>query len=320
MRYRPLGRTGLMVSEIGFGAWGIGGVTPGATSYGATDDGVSLAALRRAVDLGVTFYDTSNVYGDGHSEELIGRAFAGMRDRVVLATKAGRRDYATDSCSPADLRASLEGSLKRFGTDYVDLLQLHADTIGPEGYGVAMDTFRRLKAEGKVRACGISAKSPEQAVSAIRDFGAEVVQVNFNLVDQRAVDSGLLGVAAEAGVGVIARTPLCFGMLSGKLSAAVEFPPGDHRAAWSREQIARWIEASRMFVDGIAESAAVTGAQVALRFCLSQPEISTVIPGMMAPAEVEENVRASDAGPLAAADLARIGEIYRGNEFFVRRR
>src|SRR5215831_9474916 len=126
MKYRPLGQTGLTVSEIGFGSWGIGGVTAGATSYGKVGDSDSRDALRRAFDLGVTFYDTSNLYGAGHSENLIGQAFGRCRERVVIATKAGRSDYATEAYAPEAIRASVEGSLRRLRTDYVDVVQLHS--------------------------------------------------------------------------------------------------------------------------------------------------------------------------------------------------
>jgi aryl-alcohol dehydrogenase-like predicted oxidoreductase len=126
MKYRPLGRTGLSVSEIGFGCWGLGGVTPGATSYGEVDDAASLKALHRALDLGITFYDTSNLYGDGHSEELLGEAFTGRRDKVVIATKAGRSTYDTEAYTPAELRRSVEASLRRLRSDYVDVVQVHS--------------------------------------------------------------------------------------------------------------------------------------------------------------------------------------------------
>lgn len=321
MKYRSLGRTGLTVSEIGFGGWGIGGVTPGATSYGEVDDALSLRALHRALDLGITFFDTSNLYGNGHSEELIGEAFAGRRDKVVIATKAGRSAYDTETYEPSELRRSVEASLRRLRSDYVDVVQVHS----PSSMDVLMQhdvmgTLGRLKSEGKIRAVGISVKAPGESVPAIRELGAEVVQVNFNLVDQRASEGEVLTVARELGAGVIARTPLCFGMLSGKVASETVFDARDHRSLWSKAQIARWIEASAMFVQAVVEKGRQTPAQVALRFCLSYPEISSTIPGMLNPPEVEENAAASDRGPLVPADLDRIVQIYRNNDFFVRKR
>ena len=166
MDYRPLGSTGMTVSAVGFGAWGIGGCTPGATSYGETDDAESLRALNEAFDRGITFYDTSNVYGNGHSEELIGACFEGRRRDIVIATKAGiTPSYRGYDFSPPALRASLEASLRRLRTDYVDVLQLH--NAGPDdvaGRADVFDMLERLVDEGKVRAWGISTPSPEDAM------------------------------------------------------------------------------------------------------------------------------------------------------------
>ena len=321
VRTRPLGATGITVSDIGFGAWGIGGATAGATSYGATDDGRSLDALTRAFDLGITFYDTSNAYGDGHSEHLIGRAFAGRRDRVVIATKAGfpRFDQPQDF-SPGHLRASLEASLRRFDTDHVDLFQLHSPPIAlVRERGEIIETLRALVTEGKARAFGISVKAPDDARVAIEELGFPVVQLNLNLVDQRAWDTGLLDLAAARGVGIITRTPLCFGLLAGKVAPDTVFDPADHRSAWPKAQIARWIEGSRLFVAAVAGRTRQTPAQVALRFCLSHPAVSSTIPGILAPAEAEENAAASALGPLSADEIAEIRRIYAGETFFVGR-
>ena len=321
MKYRPLGRTGLSVSEIGFGCWGIGGVTAGATSYGEVDDAISLKALDRALDLGVNFYDTSNLYGDGHSEELLGQAFGRRRDKVIIATKAGRNSYDIEAYSPADLRKSVEGSLRRLCTDYVDVVQVHSpSSIDALKQTEAMATLNRLKGEGKIRAVGVSVKAPAEGVPAIKELGAEVIQVNFNLVDQRASEGNVMAVAEQNGVGVIGRTPLCFGMLSGKVAPEMVFDARDHRSLWSKEQIARWIEASGMFVRAVAAEGGQSDAQVALRFCLSYPGLSSTIPGMLRPEEVEEDADASRLGPLAPADLERIVDVYRNNDFFVRRR
>lgn len=319
MKYRRLGRTGLEVSEVGFGAWGIGGITAGATSYGAADDEVSSDALRHALDRGVTFYDTSNVYGYGHSEALIGEAFKGRRERVVIATKAGRIDYDREDYSGPQLRRSLEGSLKRLQTDHVDVLQLHSPPISVlQEDGDIAPTLARLLEEGKLRAYGISVRSPADGIAAIRDFGFSVVQINLNLLDQRAMDTGLLALAAERGVGIVARTPLSFGFLSGRVGPDTRFDPSDHRSAWPREQIERWVEGSEAFMTALAREGQ-TRAQLAIRFCLSHPTVSTTIPGMMKRAEVEENAAASDLGPLQAAELAEVSRIYSSMTFFVSR-
>ncbi len=318
MRYRTLGDTGLVVSEVGFGAWGIGGQSPGATSYGPTHDDASRDALRRAFDCGVTFYDTANVYGDGHSEELIGEVFRERRDQVVIATKAGRPAYADPpDYSGAGLRRSLEGSLRRLGTDYVDLLQLHDPPLATLQDGDALTTLVRLRAEGKVRVAGISVRSPDEGLRAVRDLGLRVAQVNLNLIDQRACENGLLALAAQRGAGVIARTPLCFGLLSGRVAPDTLFDPSDHRSRWPRPQIARWAEASRLFIAAVAERERQTRAQLALRFCLSLPGVSTVIPGMLTAAQVVENAAASDLGPLGVPALAEIARVYGSQTFFL---
>jgi aryl-alcohol dehydrogenase-like predicted oxidoreductase len=319
MRYRPLGKTGLTVSEIGFGAWGIGGPSPGATSYGPTDDALSLRTLAHALERGITFYDTSNAYGNGHSEALLGQAFKACRADIVLATKAGfpRFDQEQDF-SPAALRASLEGSLQRLQTDRVDLFQLHSPPIAllrddPR----ILETLRALVAEGKARAFGLSVRAPEDGLVAIRELGFPVIQVNLNLLDQRALDTGLLALAETHGTAVIARTPLSFGMLSGHVQADTVFDPRDHRSRWPRAQIERWLDGSRQFVAALAQDDRITPAQVALRYCLSLPAIAAAIPGMLRPAEVDDNAAASDLGPLAPAALEAAARLYAGTDFMV---
>ena len=169
MRYRPLGKTGLQVSEIGFGAWGIGGRTVEQTSYGDTDDRTSLAALDRALERGITFFDTSAAYGNGHSEALIGQAVRGKRSRAVIATKAGYEawDQAPDF-SPSAIVASTERSLARLGTDYLDLLQLHNPPLDVVTAPAVREALAGLVQSGKIRAWGVSAKGPEEALQALR--------------------------------------------------------------------------------------------------------------------------------------------------------
>ena len=318
MRYRSLGETGLTVSEVGFGAWGIGGQTAGATSYGPTSDDASRDALRRAFERGITLYDTANVYGDGHSEALIGEVFRTRRHRIVIATKAGRPVYADcPDYSGAELRRSLEGSLRRLGTDYVDLFQLHDPPPAALREGDTLATLDRLRTEGKIRAVGVSVRTPDDGLAVVRDLGLRAVQVNLSLIDQRARENGLAALAAERGAGLIARTPLCFGLLSGRVAPDALFDPSDHRSAWPRPQIARWAEASRLFFAAVAERERQTPAQLALRFCLSFPGVATVIPGMLTTAEVEENAAAADLGPLAADDLAEIARVYDSHTFFL---
>ncbi len=320
MKYRALGTSGLTVSEIGFGAWGIGGRSAGETSYGATDDNRSRAALARALDRGITFYDTAPAYGDGHSEALIGQAFGGKRDRVVIATKAGLDSFTTPpDFSPAALRRSLEGSLARLKSDYVDLFQLHNPP--PDLFVTAPESHDELEAlvrEGKARAFGVSVKSPEEAMTVLAQHPIASVQVNLNMLDIRAVDSGLFEAASHAGTGIIARTPLSFGFLSGAVTADTKFPEGDHRRRWSRAQLARWVEGAEAMHEAAAVPLDHSRSEAALRFCLSFPAVSAVIPGILTPEEADENAAASDRGPLTDTARERILTLNRQRDFFVR--
>src|SRR3989338_3843598 len=228
MNYRQLGATGLKVSEIGFGGWGIGGVANGAVAYGPTDDRESVDALQRAFDLGINFYDTSDVYGYGHSEALIGAVFKRVRTKVTIASKVGflRADGPQDFSS-RHIRTAIEQSLRRLQTDYIDLYQLHSPPIMllESDVGI-MHTLESLRKEGKIRALGISVRSPDDGLIAIRKFGFKCVQVNFSLLDQRAVENELMELCKARNVGLICRTPLCFGFLSGKYSAESVFDGG----------------------------------------------------------------------------------------------
>ncbi len=318
MKYRALGSTGLTVSAIGFGGWGIGGRTEGATSYGKTDDAVSRRALASAFKRGITFFDTSPAYGDGRSERLIGDVFRGRRERIVIATKAGYRSWAaTPDYSPAAIRASVEGSLARLATDYVDLLQLHnapAELLRDRPEIVA--ALEDLRKAGKIRAWGLSAKSPDDGVAAIRKNGASVVQANLSMLDVRALTSGLVEAALTAKAGLIARTPLCFGFLSG--GAAARFAPGDHRAAWPERQIARWREGAELMFTKAAPAAAKDRADTALRFCLSVPGVASVIPGILTPEEAERNAAVGDLPPLPAHQYEAVLALNRTHAFFIR--
>jgi aryl-alcohol dehydrogenase-like predicted oxidoreductase len=321
MRYRTLGSTGIRVSEIGFGTWGIGGNAGGAVAYGPTDDRESRRAILAALDRGVNFFDTADFYGFGHSESVLGDALRGVRDRVVIASKAGMVDlHGAQDFSAGYLRQSLERSLSRLGTDYVDLYQLHSPPIETlrrnEG---TLETLVRLQRDGKIRAFGISARSPEDALVAIREFRFESVQVNFNLVDQRAAENGLFDLCRQDNVGVIVRTPLCFGFLTGKVDAESGFDSSDHRLRWSVEQRRRWADSVRAFVSALGQRRSQTPAQIALRFCLSFGAVSSVIPGMLTVGEVEENTYTSVLGELDERDRSALSGAYRSGDFFVGR-
>jgi aryl-alcohol dehydrogenase-like predicted oxidoreductase len=318
MNYRRLGTTGIEVSEIGFGAWGIGGATEGLTSYGATDDDVSLAALRRAIDVGITFFDTSSVYGYGRSEELIGEALRHDRDRAVIATKAGftswngKPDFSADA-----IVRSCEQSLARLRCDYVDLLQLHNPDLATIARDDVISALSRLVRQGKARAWGLSMQAPADALAALPLVQPTTLQVNLNMMDLRALECGLLEAARAQGVGIIARTPLCFGFLSRTVRPNTAFPDGDHRRRWSPEQILSWCDGAESVLAAVQRPSGSTATQTALRFCLSFPEVSTVIPGMLKPGEVDENAQASGLGPLPVAAIEAVQALNRRQSFFV---
>lgn len=318
MQYRILGATGLRVSEIGFGAWGIGGDAKGAVAYGPTDDGESKKALRHAFDAGVNFFDTADFYGFGHSEEVLGAGLAAIRSHVIIATKVGMLDAAgNQDFSTGHIRRSLEQSLKRLGTDYIDLYQLHSPPISlVESNGEILDCLKSLQREGKIRSIGISVRSPAEGLVAA-NLGFQCLQVNFNLLDQRAAENGLFEICQKKNIGVIGRTPLCFGFLTGQYTSQNKFAESDHRNRWKPAQRDKWAGAYPMFLSALRDPGTQTPAQFALRFCLSFPAISSVIPGMLTAAHVDDNTPASNLGVLTDAERLAIMGIYKENDFFL---
>ena len=318
MKLRKLGSTGISVSEIGFGAWGIGGWEPGQLSYGPVDENTALDALHAAIEKGITFFDTSPLYGEGNSEILVGRAVKQQRERVVIATKAGYSKFSSpQDFSPNAINQSVEGSLRRLQTDYIDLLQLHDPTIeilGPNGR--IRDVLENLVEEGKIRTYGVSLKNPIDALTVIKEFEFPVVQVNFNMLDLRALECGLLDQAAKMGSGLIARTPLCFGFLTGEFSNNHTFPENDHRSRWDRDQINRWVQGANAVQEACKETGEINNIIAALRFCLSFQEVSTVIPGIMNRSQAELNATASDKQSFTQDLIDQIREINRNSDFY----
>ncbi len=297
MEYRTLGKSGIQVSEIGFGAWGIGG-------WGERDDAQARRALRRAFELGVSFYDTALGYGNGHSEKLIGEAFKKERGQVVIASKIPPKTFRwpvrpgepLSSTFPADwIIANTEQSLKNLGSDYLDLIQLHAWTDEYTFQDEWLEAFRRLKEQGKVRAFGVSVNDwdPYGGVSLARSGLADSIQVIYNIFEQRPAEK-LLPAAIQGQTGIIVRVPFEEGLLTGAFTPGYQFAKGDWRADWlTPERLAEAtprLEALQAFLAPDRPSLAV----LALKFCLSHPAVSTVIPGMRRVANVEANTPASD--------------------------
>ncbi|GIX49508.1 MAG: general stress protein [Candidatus Tectimicrobiota bacterium] len=308
MQYRRLGKTGLQVSEIGFGAWAIGGNKHG-HSYGPTDNAESLRAIARALDLGCTFFDTADIYGHGLSEKLLGQALQKRRHQCVIATKVGNDFYHGRFRKNFDadyIRFALEKSLKRLRTDYIDLYQLHNPPLmlleRAEHYAV----LDELKQQGKIRAYGVSVHDPYEGMMAIYSGKPEVIQVTYNVLRPEAREE-LFPLAQAHDVGIIVREPLANGLLTGKYTAEAAFAEGDFRAAWPREYLAALVEMVNK-VRFLARAGERTLAQAALRFVLDEPAVSVVIPGIKTVAQAEENLAASHLPPLSAAERAAIRE------------
>lgn len=314
MNHRILGRTGLLVSEIGFGAWAIGGQQEGARrSYGPTDDTVSLAALERAAELGGNFIDTADAYGVGHSETLVGRFLAGRRDRVIVATKFGHfpfADPARRTPTPANIRSCLEDSLRRLGTDYIDLYQCHECPLAAaQAYDVA-GTMESLRTEGKIRHAGLSVYGARQIRQAARgEFGAvfSTIQESYNVTTLLFREA--LHEAAAAGLGLIVREPLGNGLLSGRWTGREDWGLKHARGIRAPDQTAMRVEFARRageFLPGPRRSL----VQALIRFSLQDVPASVAIPGCKTPAQVEENFGAADSPPLSAADLAAVHRVH----------
>ena len=277
MKYRTLGKTGLKVSEIGFGAWAIGGNAFG-NSYGPTDDKTSVDAVRKALDLGCNFFDTADAYGHGHSEELIGKALKDRRDDAVIATKAGAdfyHDPARMNFSPDYLAFALGKSLERLQTDHVDLYQLHNPPIQLLRNGKIFEGLERLLDSGKARYYGISIHDPEEGILAIKNGRPSTIQVVFNILRQEAKNK-LFQAARDNDVAIIAREPLSNGFLSGKFTDDSTFPAGDIRFNFPRSYFHALVKASQQLK--FLQSGTRTLAQAALRFVLDHKEVSVTIP------------------------------------------
>jgi len=315
MKYRDLGRTGWKVSEVSFGAWAIGG------AWGKVDDSESIAALNKAIDMGVNFIDTADVYGDGHSEQLIANVLKGRRETIHVATKAGRRldPHTADGYNARNLTSFIERSLRNLQTDCLDLVQLHCPPTEvyyrPEVFG-ALDDLARA---GKIRYYGVSVEKVEEALKAIEYPNVQTVQIIFNMFRRRPSEL-FFGEAKRRKVGILARVPLASGLLTGKMSRQTAFADDDHRN-FNRHGESFDVGETFAGVDYETGLAAVeelkklvpsgaTMAQFALRWILMFDAVSCVIPGAKRPSQTEDNVHAADLAPLSEATMVRAQDIY----------
>jgi aryl-alcohol dehydrogenase-like predicted oxidoreductase len=315
MEYRELGRTGWRVSAISFGAWAIGG------AWGSVDDRDSLAALHHALELGVNFIDTADVYGDGRSERLIAQLRRERREPFYVATKAGRRlePHTPAGYNRQNLTDFVERSLKNLDSEAIDLLQLHCPPTEvyymPEVFGILDD----LVGEGKLRHYGVSVEKVEEALKAIEYPGVQSVQIIFNIFRQRPAEL-FFREAQRRKVGILARVPLASGLLAGKMTRSATFADDDHRnynrygESFDRGETFSGVdfETGLQAVEELRPlvPAGASMAQFALRWILNFEAVTCAIPGAKRPGQVEENVAAGDLQTLSSTTMAKVEEIY----------
>jgi len=316
VKRRTLGSTGYSVSEIGYGGWGLG-----ADMWRGVDEAQAREALRAAVDQGVTFFDTALAYGSGHSERLIGEV---LRDeiragRALVATKVpplnqewpGRANRPLAAVFPTrHIVASTETSLKNLGVDALSLQQLHVwhdAWLADPTWGECHAQMARLKREGKVLHWGISINdhAPETALRVLQDPLFETAQVIYNVYD-RSPERALFGLARSKRLGIIVRVPFDEGALTGQIRATTVFPPGDWREEYFSGDRRAEAERRGQALAQLLGQEVETLPELALRFCLSSPAVSTVIPGMRRPAHVRQNAAASAKGPLSRRLLSQL--------------
>jgi aryl-alcohol dehydrogenase-like predicted oxidoreductase len=316
MEYRPLGRTGWNISEIGFGAWGIGG-----DAWGPTNDEESLAALNKAIDLGVNFIDTADVYGEGRSERLIAQVRKQRREQIIVATKAGRKlnPHVAGGYNRQNLTSFVEQSLRNLQTDALDLLQLHCPPSEvyemPEVFGILDDLMK----QGKIRYYGVSVERVDEALKAVTYPHVQSVQIIFNMFRLKPAEQ-FFPAARERQVGILARVPLASGLLTGKYRSDTQFAPNDHRSynrhgeAFDQGETFSGVdyETGLQAVEELRPLVppGATLAQLALRWILMFPEVTSAIPGAKNPRQAEDNVRAANLPPLSPAAMHQAQEVY----------
>lgn len=309
MKYRMLGRTGLSVSEIGYGMWGV-------ADWTGSDDAESLLSLQRAVDLGCTFFDTAWAYGDGHSERLLGEVVRNNPDRkLITATKVppknrqwpSRREHTLDDCYPPDyVREYVGRSLANTGLECIDVMQLHTWEDAWLSDDRWVSALKEEKADGRIGAIGISLNrwEPWNGVEAVRSGLVDCVQVIYNIFDQNPQDV-LFPACREHGVGVIARVPFDEGSLTGTLTVDSTWPDDDWRSSYF---VPENLRSSVEHADALRPllPKGMSMPEMALRFILGEPVVSTVIPGMRKLRHVEGNMATSDAGLLGEELMAQL--------------
>jgi aryl-alcohol dehydrogenase-like predicted oxidoreductase len=306
---RKLGKSGIEVTKIGLGLWAIGG-----SWWGPTDDADSLSTIDAAMDGGITFFDTSDVYGDGHSEELLGRAMKGRRDRFIVATKIGWQGFDGEHNRSAydtveKLIAGVESNLRRLQTDHVDVIQNHIGYREPN-MEVFVEGFQRLQRDGKVRAYGVSTSDFQYLQAFNADGSCATLQIDYSILN-RTPETDIFPYCQEQDIGVIVRGPLAMGILTGKFSADSEFVGDDFRKRWQENP-----EEHEGFVRDLAKVVQLRPlakdrslAQLALQFVMAHPAVSAVIPGAKNVRQLTDNLQAALLPPLTTEELAQIDAV-----------
>ena len=315
MEYRELGRTGWKVSSLSFGAWAIG------ADWGSVDDAESFAALNRSIDLGVNFFDTADVYGDGRSERLLAKLRQQYHEKIYIATKAGRRlnPHEAQGYNRANLTAFVERSLRNLKTETLDLLQLHCPPTQVYYMPGVFDVLDGLVQEGKLKYYGVSVEKVEEALKAIDYPNVQTVQIIFNMFRQRPAEL-FFEQAKLRKVGILARVPLASGLLTGKLRPDSRFAKDDHRAynrageSFDRGETFSGVDYTTG-LQAVADLKAVCPAgmsmtQFALRWILMFEAVTCAIPGAKRPAQVDENFSAGDLPPLSTESMDQVRKIY----------
>ncbi|ADU32414.1 aldo/keto reductase [Evansella cellulosilytica] len=315
MNYRQLGNTDLKVSELSFGTWAIGG------SWGKTNDTESINGLHRAMDAGVNFFDTADVYGDGHAEKLLAKATKGKEDEIHIATKFCRAGdiFDPNTYSEEAVKAFCENSLKRLERERIDLYQIHCPPFEILKDGKVFEVLDKLQKEGKVRHYGVSVETVEEGLFCLENPNVKALQVIFNIFRQKPLEQ-LFPAAKEKGVGILARVPLASGLLTGKFKKDTSFEADDHRNFNKDGEAFNVGEtfAGLPFNKGVELSEELRWigegrgnmTKAALRWILDQEEVTTVIPGFKTVAQVEDNLAATEVPAFTAEELRKLTEFY----------
>ncbi|HBY61820.1 MAG TPA: aldo/keto reductase [Solibacterales bacterium] len=316
MKYRSLGRTGWQISTIGLGAWAIGG------SWGAVNDDESLATIHKAIDLGVNFIDTADVYGMGRSERLVGQVLRERRgERIYVATKAGRRltPHTAEGYNARNLTSFVEDSLRHLGTETIDLLQLHCPPTAVYRTPAVFDSLDALVAAGKLRHYGVSVETVEEALLAMDHPGVQSIQIIYNAFRLKPAEA-VFPMAKAKGVGILARVPLASGLLTGRIGPGTQFASDDHRnfnrhgEAFDVGETFSGVElgAALQAVEEIRRlaPAGVALGVFALRWILMEEAVTTAIPGARRPDQMAQNASAASLPPLNEEQMAGVREIY----------